>query len=149
MLLDPLLKIREHLQNDSVLNTYLTDTYPNTTPKYAVATKHPSGTEEYPWISFSLAGEVRDASYVSREQVVIIYISVFSPSTSLTDPYLYNGLVEVAHISELIMSSLSKFYPSRAVIKREMDTMTDFGIKHPFYSCGLRVTVTAKETLTQ
>lgn len=146
MNLTPLLAIREHLKDDALLSTYLSTTYPTATPVFAVATKYPASTNEYPWISLSLAGEVRDEARVAREQILIIYISVLSPGTPEDDPYLFNGLAEVAEISELIMKSLYSYFPSGVKIKRDIDTMTDFSIKHPFYSCGIKVNLLVKDT---
>lgn len=76
MNLSPLLAIRSRLKADAALSAYLLDQY-GVPGRFVVGQFKPQNIEtDYPYFSFNVQGELRDAADVKRDQALNIYLSL-------------------------------------------------------------------------
>lgn len=143
MNLAPLLAIRARLKADAALNAYLLNRY-GKTGRFVVGQFKPQNIEtDYPYFSFNVQGELRDATDAKREQVLNIYWAIHRPETDVADPDLYRGVVEIAAIGDLIERCLfDPATPHRGYrLKHEGETYADFAVNFPFFAAAATFTV--------
>lgn len=143
MILAPLLAIRARLKADADLSAYLMAKY-GVPGRFVVGQFKPQNIEtDYPYFSFNVQGELRDAADVKREQALNIYWAIHRPETDPADPDLYRGVAEIAAIGNLIEQCL--FAPSSPHqgyrLKHEGETYTDFAVNFPFFAAAATFTV--------
>ncbi len=143
MNLAPLLAIRSRLKADAALSAYLLDKY-GKAGRFVVGQFKPQNIEtDYPYFSFNVQGELRDAADVKREQALNIYWAIHRPETDPADPDLYRGVAEIAAIGDLIERCLfDQTKPHQGYrLKHEGETYTDFAVNFPFFAAAATFTI--------
>lgn len=143
MNLFPLLAIRSRLKADAALSAYLLGKY-GKAGRFVVGQFRPQNIEtDYPYFSFNVQGEQRDAADSRREQALNIYWAIHRPETDPADPDLFLGVAETAEIGELVERCLFASAPPHKGyrVRHEGETYTDFAVNFPFFAAAAIFTV--------
>jgi len=143
VIIKPLIDLHHKLKSNSNLNAYLLSQF-NKPGRFVIGQYKPQNIEtDYPFISLTVQGEVRDASDVKRDQVLTVYWAIHQPDTDPVDSDIYSGVIQLAEIGDLIEQCLydTKVPNVGFRVKHEGETYNDFAVNYPFFAAGSQFTL--------